>query len=482
MRFALLLIALAPLLLWPGDIPWLIDEPRLIANAWHANQDGALATAGLAGNFGVRYGPLPTQIYQALLLATHDPATLVILRGLLCGGVTAFSLLWLARTLGLSACFAAPILLAPYITHFHRVLWDASFALPVGTLALAALADFVETKRVRSLRVCAVAAVVAPLIHPQALPLFIAIAAYLAWQHRAALRADRLALLGLGAVVLALHGVWFVKALGDVVWRLQHSGAAYPGGGSRALSALAPFLGGNLLTGFEAAQNLAPPALPHWLIVASQWASRLIYPIIWLGIAVALRAWRDESASTRRTLAGVLLAGLAGQAILCGALRLPLAPQYYFGTFPLHVLAAWLGFDALRRWRLGAVLCGLYGAGCGFITLGGMVFVHHHGYVRTGWPTLHDTDILVRGLNHFTDTTALTDIPLFQTSPQPIRALRLLIPPASGTAARTSGQLLITRGSDGRIAVAESATPPPDARPIDITPLPRDWVPDPATW
>lgn len=474
--FAAILLALAPLLLWPGDVPWLIDEPRLIANAWHANRDGTLATTGLAGNFGVRYGPLPTQLYQLLLVATHDPATLVLLRALLCGGVTAFGLLWLARTLRLPAWFAAPILLAPYVTHFHRVLWDASFAVPIGTLALAAFADFVETKRVWPLRLCAVMGALAPMIHPQALPLAVPIAVVLVWRHRAALRADRTALLGLGAVVLALHGVWLVKACGDLAWRLQHSAAAYPGGGSRLHSALAPFLGGNLLSGFEAAEKMVSPRGSHGLVVASQWASQLIYPLIWLGLAVAIRACRDPQPSTRRTLAGVALAGLAVQAILFAALRLPTAPQYYFGTFPLHVLAAWFAIDALHRWRLGCVLGALYCWGVTFITVGGMLAVHHHGYERTGWPTLRDATAVVRELNHFTDTTALTDVPLYQTSPQPIRALRLLLPPHDDEP-RASGRLLITRGH-----VVETDAPPPQARTIDITPLPRDWIPDPATW
>src|SRR4051794_28697988 len=79
---ALAILALVPVAMWPGDVAWLLDEPRLVAMAWHANHDGVLATAGLAGNFGVRYGPLAVQIYQVLLLITHDPYTLVVLRGL----------------------------------------------------------------------------------------------------------------------------------------------------------------------------------------------------------------------------------------------------------------------------------------------------------------------------------------------------------------------------------------------------------------
>jgi hypothetical protein len=143
----LALAALLPVVLWPGDVSWLIDEPRLIANAFYFNQDQIPAHTGLFGNFGVPYGPVPTQIYQLLLAITHNPLALVVLRGLLCAGLTSLGLLWLARTLGLRGWFAAAILVSPNIVAFHRILWDASFTIPLGTLALAGLADFLQTRR-----------------------------------------------------------------------------------------------------------------------------------------------------------------------------------------------------------------------------------------------------------------------------------------------------------------------------------------------
>ena len=82
----LVLAALVPVVMWPGDVSWLIDEPRLIANAFYFNQDHMPAHTGLFGNFGVPYGPVPTQTYQVLLWFTHDPETLVVLRGLLSPG------------------------------------------------------------------------------------------------------------------------------------------------------------------------------------------------------------------------------------------------------------------------------------------------------------------------------------------------------------------------------------------------------------
>src|SRR3954464_6494029 len=96
------LAAVVPAVLWVGDISWMQDEPRLLAKAWHANSRHTIETHGLNGNFGVPYGPLPTQIYQVLLLITHDPIKIAAIRAGLCAGITAIGLLWLARSLRLN--------------------------------------------------------------------------------------------------------------------------------------------------------------------------------------------------------------------------------------------------------------------------------------------------------------------------------------------------------------------------------------------
>src|SRR5579862_9253045 len=56
-----LLAALAPAVLWIGDISWSNDEAELISQAWFGNKAHLLVQRGLAGNFTISYGPLPTQ-------------------------------------------------------------------------------------------------------------------------------------------------------------------------------------------------------------------------------------------------------------------------------------------------------------------------------------------------------------------------------------------------------------------------------------
>lgn len=498
-RFALALalfalFALVPVVLWPGDVSWLIDEPRILAAAWHANHGGQLADGGLYGNFGIRYGPLPTQIYQALLLLTHDPRVLVLLRGLGCAAVTSGALLWLARSLALPAWFAAALVVSPHLVNYHRVLWDANFCLPLGTLAFAALADFLRTARPLSLRICTGASAVLPLIHPMALALAGPVLGWLAWRERAALWRDRRALAVVGAGLLALHAQYLWHVPGQLVARLSGSvEKGYPGGASRAASALAPLLGGRLLSGADYLENLARPAPLPALQMAAQWSAQLIYPLIWLGLALGLwrvwRAWRTgEKFSVRENMTAVALAGLFVQAGLSGLMRIPALPQYFFGSYVLHAFMAWLAVEALSRWRAGALPGVLYGAGAAVLTVSAALVLHAHGFEKPRWPTLGNSSAVARKLNLFSDTTVETDAAVLQRNPQILRTLRLLFPPQLGEEQRASGRLFVSNFNmqhDGKIDLAEIQSEDgqsPPGRPLDVTPLPKNWVPEPGSW
>src|SRR5205814_6967687 len=147
---AMVVVCLLPAV-WPGDAPWTNDEPHLLAAALDANAAHRPAAMGLYGSYGVPYGPLPTQIYQVLLLVTRDPVLLVAIRGVLTMSATGLALLWLSRTLRLPRWFIPAVLLSPFLWLYSRILWDNTFAIPVGALALAAYASFLATGRGRSL-------------------------------------------------------------------------------------------------------------------------------------------------------------------------------------------------------------------------------------------------------------------------------------------------------------------------------------------
>lgn len=496
---ALVLAAIGLTVLWPGDVPWQTDEPRLLAQAWHGNHEHILIPAGQYGNFGVPYGPLPIWIYQGLLLLTHDPIALVFWRSLLCAGATGFALLWLGRTLRLPQWFAAAILVTPYITAFHRILWDASFDLPLGAFAIAALADFCVTHRRWPLRVCLACTALLPIIHPQALPLAGAIVLYLLWKKRAALWQDRKALGIVGAVLLAFHAAYIPRAIGAIFWRFSHGApAVYPGQGSRLISALAPFLGGHLLDGTAYAENVVTPLkkIFPWVHEA-EWLSHAIYLLLWLGIGLCVwRTWtllrRKTNAtewSPRDEISVVLAVCVILQVLLFAALRIPPGAQYFFGVFAAQACLAWLAVD-LPRWRLVGLALGVaFGLGSFYLNQSTAYTSHVAYYNSSDWLSLKECVEVTHSLNQFSNPTAETDSTFLHRSPQTLRTLRLLIPPSADKPQKKSVGLVIWQvrwNSDGvGLNVTERREGyhlPPGFQTIEVTPLPKDWVPDPSTW
>lgn len=465
--------ALCITLLWPGDASWCSDEPRLIAEAWHANHDHELARGGLWGNFGIRYGPLPTWIYQALLVFTHDPTTLLFIRALLCSATTAAALLWLARELRLPPWFAASILVAPYVVQYHRLLWDASFAMPLSALTLAAFASFLRTRSVATLCVTVTGTFLLPSIHPQALPLALPLLGWLGWRHRPALRQHWKPLGALLLVLVGSHAAWIIEATSGFIHNLSGSvGHGYPNGASRAVCALAPLFGGNLIGSQQIAGQVH--TVP-FLLSAMLIGLFAIFPLAWCGIAIAAQRWHSPK-KPREIVGLVAVAGLVLQAVLFGAMRIPAGPQYFFGTFALHAVLVWLAVDELRTYRLGAILGTTFGVCSALATLGLAVIVHRDGYdAALGWPTLKSQVAVARELNAFDDPRARTDVKLFQQYPQALRTLRLLIPPSQSQ--RTSGRLFITRTRPGSAEVVLRQRDAAGGEAIDVTPLPKGWQP-----
>src|SRR5438067_11900247 len=90
--YVVLLVLCTIPLVFPGDAPWISDEPRLVSAALQANREHRLVEHGLPGTIGVVYGPLPGWFYQISLAMTHDPVVLVALRAAVVTLVTAASL------------------------------------------------------------------------------------------------------------------------------------------------------------------------------------------------------------------------------------------------------------------------------------------------------------------------------------------------------------------------------------------------------
>jgi hypothetical protein len=498
--------AVVPVVWWIGDVSFIQDEPRLLAKAYHANAAGQLESRGLNGNFGIPYGPLPTQIYQVLLHVTHDPITLAGIRAGLCAGITAIGLLWLAWALRLNPWFATAVVLAPYVWNFHRIMWDASFAIPIGVMALAAYASFLRTRSRWALFTAILCVLCLAFIHPQDAPLLTPIGLHMLWTQRPALARHYVGVALILGIVFALNFGYFKRAYDAASWA-RHEGVlkkGYPGNNkSKAESMLNAFRGGSMLEGSRFAARDSQLRNPPWLVAAAQAGSRTVYVLIWVGILVAavrliLRITsrpdgEDDDLddptlrSARRALFGIALTGVLLQMLICGVMRIPPEPQYYFGTFGIHVLLAWIAVDAMARFfRLDWAIIAVYGVSVAYITIASLIHVHHVGYARgTFRPALSNQVQVARGLNRYADPTVYTDVQMYQAFPQAIRSLRLFILPEPGKAQLPGKQLLIRNrtglaGTDCAVELVElSPGETLDARfePLDVTPLPPDWQP-----
>ncbi len=454
------LLAVAPSVLWPGDTPWIFDEPAEVGIALKANQEQRLAAHGLGGNFYVRYGPLPMHIYQAMLLVSHDPRHLVLMRAALFSLGIALSLLWLGRTLNLGRWFAAAVVLAPYLWLNNRILWAASFVIPITLLAVAAYASYLKTRGRFALVVAFWGAVAPAFVHPQSAPLSAVIVGHMLVFHwRGMLRAAP-GLLLVAGVMAALNWEYIqyleYEVRGMLSWCVERG---HPSSTSRVAALFGPLLSGTLIGGGEFGDMAGPLGGPAWVAAGLRWASSLGIPLVWIGAGAAVWSVR-RPADAKVTMMRLALACLGLQMIYFAVFRVPPAPHYFFGTFGMNVLLAWQGAEALAKVRLREAAVALYGIGVAGITLGTLAQVRRHGWPR-GWasPTLNEQVALVRELNRYENTEAYTDVTAYQMEPaNAIVYLRALYPAPAGAKRRAERLVIRYREGgelDGRIELVE---------------------------
>jgi hypothetical protein len=477
--------AIIPAVLWPGAMNWMQDEPNLLGQAALDNQAHHLAVRGLNGNFGIPYGPLPTMIYQFLLLFTHDVRVITFIRALCSSAMLAGSLLWISRTLKLWPWFVTAVMLAPFLVWTERDLWDATFAIPIAALAVAAYAHFLRTESGISLAVAVCAGMIGPFIHPQGLPLFGALAGHaLFWRFRSLFnRPDRLLVLVALAIVAGINWRYcrvFYDILRSQIWNLKHG---YPDQTGRLVALTGPFFAGFNLNGTNWVVPRTGLPGPGYLVPIAMCASQIIFPLIWIGIAgsivhiILLRRERltdadivradDDARVARNSIVAICLAAFVMQMLLAAALRIPPQPQYSFGTFPIHVLFAWFGVESLRRMRwsvithrvtettvvwvnpwLAYVVVAVYGLAVGYLTIGGAWSVHKNGWPRVFLSSSMNNQIeIAQKLNHYSDTWVWTNVERYKHDrfPRSMQTLRLLMPPKAGEARAVSPHGLYIR-------------------------------------
>lgn len=365
---------------WPGDVVLGPDEQMYMIEARAHNAAGRLADASLMSVSGVRYPPLPMQMYQVLLvLAGNDVPTLISLQAVLVTGTTAAGLLWLTRSLGWSPWLAVLPLCGPFFWQYARSPWgNPPMAMPIGVALVAAWAAYLRTGGRAAFCLAAAAALALPLVHPMMLPLAVVFGAHALIAHRPAFRRNALPLLAIVAAVLVTN-IGYARI---VEW---HNLGRRFGGPPLATSPyvplrplwaiLFPWMGGELLSGYRfesifAAEGPTLTLAPSRFVAVARDFSAIAFPLVWLGvISILWRAIARRRAATTDTAAvsltpttveaspveliGVLcLISIAFESALHLLARQDFYPHYHLQTWPAAIVCLWAGLRVLRRAKL----------------------------------------------------------------------------------------------------------------------------------
>jgi hypothetical protein len=406
---AIVATCLVPIV-WPGDVPFINDEPLLIARAVDANQKGVPAETGLLGTYDVVYGPVPIWVYQPLVAVTHNLVVIAVLHALLMAATTAGALWWLSRSLRFWVWFVPVPLLSPYFWFYARVLWDNPFLIPLGALAIAGYAAFLNSGSPGGLRVSVAAITAIPLVHLMGLALVVPLAAHIAavrwrgvWAHRVSL-----AVMAVPAAALA----WpYLKYLAS---RPMPSPAPV----SSIDGWIFPLFGGRLLSAHRLDYFFGPGPVDGRMFGAVAAISCLAYALVWSGIGIAgwraLAAVRSRTWTPRDHLAVILLGAVASQAVLDGLSARFQHPQYYNATWIAFALLAWIPIDAaakagtVLRWSATVatgLLAGVLLVGSGTVALR----LHRSSGTReTYGPTIANQQQVARALARYSPQSRLS--------------------------------------------------------------------------
>jgi hypothetical protein len=140
-------------IIYPGEIPWLSDEPKLIASAYKLNQLGEIASTGLRGSLGLVYGNFPTIVYQLLLLIFISILSIAFVKTALVLGITIYALQKISKSLNWDWQLSLFFLVSPYLFLFNRILWDNPFLIPLSAVLFWQSLEFLQLPKIRTLLV-----------------------------------------------------------------------------------------------------------------------------------------------------------------------------------------------------------------------------------------------------------------------------------------------------------------------------------------
>ena len=348
----LCLVVSALRLMWPGDTQWINDEPLFLSKAAAINAGQSSVGSGLLGTVGLTYGPVAVWIFAALLRISSDLMHVVLMRTALWCVTSSIALLWLARlSTRLRPLFLCLVLLSPYTWLYSRHLWDNTWLMPLGALALAGYVAFHQAQATWKLAVAVLAMALAVLIHPMVLPLGIVLLVHLLRFHGTWLRTNPKVVVALCVTCLLLAAPW----LWFLAQQLLAKKAVLPPPPPPPLlppaeapvpfwrSLVFPFLGGLQLTGL---------GLDYFLGVNFWQHTAWVQPLMLVTTAAQLLVWLGMWLAAKEVRAGLRTPNQQGLefhlALLCVAtfcvqwcmqviVRRHTHPHYYNGTWICYV-------------------------------------------------------------------------------------------------------------------------------------------------
>jgi len=463
--------------LWPGDVPFRLDETLVVRMAAKANENAVLGVHSVATPRSTS-GPVPVWIYQAVL-ASH---------------VSFFTLWWLKVSIFTAALFYAglrllrslPFLrpetlillgLSPYLWFYSRDLWDNSWEIPLSAVALSSYLGFCCRPNRRDMLLTLVALTLGLLTHLMMLAPLLGIAVHFVLFHRAWGRRHTGFLLWVGAacgVVASPYLDYLLRNpnLADLSVPHPELWLRYVSGAANALLAPRYFM----LIGFDYLVGLfwwlPPPEVPLGLrvIVPIAFAvSGIAALYFFIGLREAYRcvrrAYEAHHWDTKAELLSLfVLIYLAHVAI--GGLK-------QLGDFPHYLNALWLvifvfvslGITVMweeKRWRRSFWVHALC-LWIGLLYVVGNLHLHSGTRYRRYGPTLENQLAVADGLCRYPiDTPLVRELSETETFPETLDTLRMLRcahkepdPSLKGRRLRI-GYVEPANPRDGRIALFES--------------------------
>lgn len=383
-------------LLWPGDAPFVNDEPKLFLSADAANKDHHLAPSGLMGSVGLIYGPSPTWAYQLMLLISNQPQAWVVMHVVLMLTGIVIGLMMVARALNLGRWFILLVLFSPYTWFYARHLWDNSFLIPLSCLTLGSYAlhlRFKTTEMEPSTRAIVLAALLSmllPLIHFMALPLSLALLSHMLLFMRKDLWRARWSLLIGGLLLGATHLSYFSLLVNHIKHFEPHRRSSFISEGWAF-----PLFGGKIFSGWNLEYFFGPQWLPDsWFFRLPEMLTMLSYASVWFGIFLATKSTVENPlrSDLPKPLLGpeaplkhlllVAVMALSLQMIVCGLSSSSHHPHYYNGLWAVYAVFAWIAIDRLTKRRSGVLGVAIYSTSLVSVLISLSILIHHRSGTR----------------------------------------------------------------------------------------------------